>query len=233
MEKPREDIIELIRKCLALSGSSNEYEAALALSKAQELLEKYNLSMREVKDIPQGSWDLLDYDLPFEKKLQDWKIRLFNHIAKANLCYLLTEGPRIHILGLSWNISAVLEMALWVINQLEMYASFKTMSYSGPDPKLAYRNSFIWSAVSEIQKRLNESQTSRMDSDINTRALIIDSKEQLMLFVNEKYPERSFTGKYHSNTSLDGHRDGIVTGRSIGLVGPSRQTYGPQLKGGD
>ena len=40
---PNERIIELIKKCLALSSSSNEHEAEFAMSKAQELIEKYNL----------------------------------------------------------------------------------------------------------------------------------------------------------------------------------------------
>lgn len=43
-----EKIKERIKKLLNLSSSPNENEAALALKKAQELLEKYELSMSEV-----------------------------------------------------------------------------------------------------------------------------------------------------------------------------------------
>jgi hypothetical protein len=38
-----ESIISKIRKCLALSKSSNEHEAAVALRQAQALMEKYNI----------------------------------------------------------------------------------------------------------------------------------------------------------------------------------------------
>src|SRR5579884_2145941 len=43
-----ETIIEKIQKLLALSTSSNEHEAALALAKAQNMLLQYNLSLEEV-----------------------------------------------------------------------------------------------------------------------------------------------------------------------------------------
>ena len=46
----RENIILRIRKLLELSKSSNINESQNAILKAQELLIKHNLSMREVKD---------------------------------------------------------------------------------------------------------------------------------------------------------------------------------------
>jgi len=48
--KPSERIISRIRKLLALASSPNEHEAALAASRAQEFLDKYNLDMATVKD---------------------------------------------------------------------------------------------------------------------------------------------------------------------------------------
>jgi len=48
MKKNMDNIKERIQKLLALSNSPNEHEAALALQKAQELLERYDLSMEEV-----------------------------------------------------------------------------------------------------------------------------------------------------------------------------------------
>lgn len=45
----RAQILEKIRKLLALSESPNEYEAALAAARARALLDKYDLSMDEVE----------------------------------------------------------------------------------------------------------------------------------------------------------------------------------------
>ena len=46
MEK--EKVLDKVQKLLALSNSSNDHEALLALMKAQELLAKHNLSMADV-----------------------------------------------------------------------------------------------------------------------------------------------------------------------------------------
>jgi len=47
-EEKTENIIEKIRKLMALGNSPNENEASLAMQKVQEILAKYNLSMAEV-----------------------------------------------------------------------------------------------------------------------------------------------------------------------------------------
>ena len=39
----KKDVIEKIKKCLALSKSANQHEAATALRQAQSLMEKYNI----------------------------------------------------------------------------------------------------------------------------------------------------------------------------------------------
>ena len=43
-------VVEKIKKLLALSESSNEHEAKVSLLKAQELLAKHKLSLKEVKE---------------------------------------------------------------------------------------------------------------------------------------------------------------------------------------
>ena len=47
-----EKVIEKVRKLLALAESSNEHEAALAASRAQEILARHNLTMAQVDSAP-------------------------------------------------------------------------------------------------------------------------------------------------------------------------------------
>lgn len=56
----RTEVIEKIKKCLALSQSSNEHEAVLALKQAQALMKKYNLDHAELKYADVGELEL-DY----------------------------------------------------------------------------------------------------------------------------------------------------------------------------
>lgn len=48
MSEERKKIFEKIKKCMALSASSNEHEAAAALRQAHALMEKYNIDHEDV-----------------------------------------------------------------------------------------------------------------------------------------------------------------------------------------
>lgn len=54
----RDDLIDTVRRLLALSGSPNEHEARAAMAKAQELMLKHQLSMTEIDraEIAAAGW---------------------------------------------------------------------------------------------------------------------------------------------------------------------------------
>lgn len=79
----RATIIAKIRKCLALSSSANEHEAAAAMAKARELMDEHNISATEMSfaDINEasarGSGNL---------KCHRWEVILANAIGRAFEC---------------------------------------------------------------------------------------------------------------------------------------------------
>lgn len=81
-----EKIIQTIRKLLELSKNNpSEEEAKSAALKAQELLAKYHLDMREVESIDIDTVDSIDevrVNLPAKK----WKYRLANIVANNFRC---------------------------------------------------------------------------------------------------------------------------------------------------
>lgn len=89
-----DSIIQKIKKLLALSDKargSTEHEAALALSRAQELLAKYNLDIALIGDTdahgpnaPDEKRDkvALDYGVQFH-----WQRKLWKAVAEANYCW--------------------------------------------------------------------------------------------------------------------------------------------------
>jgi len=91
MTTDKEKVVELIQKCLRLSESSNEYEAALALEKTQELLEKYNLTMEEVKTDEAGNNppELVNEGIGL---YANWQGHLVGVIAKHNFCKVILDG---------------------------------------------------------------------------------------------------------------------------------------------
>ena len=221
-----EKIVDLIRKCLNLSKSPNENEAAAALSKAQELLEKYNLEMADIRErLEPALFDLVDLPLTPEKKLQNWKLYLIHYVALTSMCKVITSGKTLHILGRGINVSATMEMSLWIINQLEELAWWHTQTYQGPDSKLSYRTSFTWGAVNRIHQRLKESQETRMETNPNTKALVLGTRGELVKFTRERFPNLTSSSSYHSTNSSQGYHDGVRAGNEVSLSGANRQVY--------
>lgn len=79
-------IIDKIRKLLALSESSNEHEAKLAMLKAQELLAKHKMTLKDVEGTEKIEVKKHYTDVTFTKA--KWKGRLASIIADNFGCYV-------------------------------------------------------------------------------------------------------------------------------------------------
>lgn len=167
----KDSVIELIRKCLALSKSPNENEAQRALEKAHELLAKYNLEMLDIEKMDVNIKPVVcDMRVPVGSR--DWKKMLMNGLALHNFCYCLMSGDEVIIVGRPQNIVCVLEIGGWIITQLENRAQIATIMQD--TNKMAFRNAFLVGAVNKINKRLREM---RKAEEIMTTALTILDQE--------------------------------------------------------
>ncbi len=232
MEDQNDKIVDLIKKCLALSESPNEHEAARAMEKAQELLEKYNLTMRQIADRSKDSpWhDMWDLELPIDQV--DWKKYLIHYVATNNFCKVVLSGRKsIHILGKQMNVSAVVERSIWIMAQLESTVWLETHNYEGSLSKLKFRNSFLWGAVNRINERLKEAQKARMTASPTTTALVVDLRKETEEFARTKFPSLVSRHRY-SNNDQEAYNAGRQAGDKVSLSGANSQVYGPQLTGG-
>lgn len=88
-----EKVIDKVRKLLALGTSPNEHEAASAVSKAQALLEAYDLTMESVEDLKSdkrtsiGKGDFFGQSLETRGKTDGWKKDLFSAVAYSFDCF--------------------------------------------------------------------------------------------------------------------------------------------------
>lgn len=220
-EEPSEKILDLIKKCLALGKSPNEHEAALAMSKAQELLEKYNLSMRDIQTEEQfKAPNMVNLEVPIGSS--EWKRYLVHYIAENNFCRVLISGKDIHILGRETNVISVLVMASWIVVQLENIAWVETHTYSGPLSKLRFRNSFLWGAINRIRDRLKEGRQVRTSVDPNLNALVVNLTGEVANYYRQQYPRVS---SHHTEAHIDdgAYARGQEAGDRISLYGSNRQ----------
>lgn len=82
----RENIIRKIKKCLALSASSNEHEAAAALRQAQKLMEQFNISDLDVQASEVGEKRARAGAI---KSPANWESGLASRVADAMGCQIV------------------------------------------------------------------------------------------------------------------------------------------------
>lgn len=153
MEK--ENIVELIKKCLALSKSPNENEAALAMAKAQELLLKYNLDMAAIKTTDNEQYTPAESTMINEivdfSDYSTWQATLLNAISIRNFCKVIRiSRQEYHILGTRANVRSVEAMYNWVEPQIT-----RLILQSGY--KRGEKSAYAYGIINTIGKRLDES----------------------------------------------------------------------------
>ena len=90
-------VLEKIKKCLALSQSANEHEAAQALKQAQALMRKYELSEHDVelsKVTEAGA------ERRVARSLSTWQWGVGHLVADVFGCYFYKEGKVVRFYGL-------------------------------------------------------------------------------------------------------------------------------------
>lgn len=87
MEKVDDRTLDKIKKCLALSASSEPHEAAAALRQAQKLMEKFGVSEADIGRAEIGS---AEFRSVFSvSKIKDYELALVSLVAKAFGCKIL------------------------------------------------------------------------------------------------------------------------------------------------
>lgn len=229
------EIIEKIQKLLALGQSPNENEAKLAVSRAQELLLKYNLKMSEVTN--DGT------TIPVEEQVVDqmghianWKLNLLNSIAPHNFCTVLlrteTKGSNVRycLIGKTYNIDIVNSMYQYLIDAIERLARTEV---SKEDVREVYgrftpraRNSFKLGAAKRIGERLLEIREQEdnngvdMNGDGHCTALVVRTLREHELQLNENYLNRLEDRRQkmtHSVYNPDFYDMGYDAGNNISL----------------
>jgi hypothetical protein len=119
-------VIARIKKLLNLAESSNEHEAALAASKAQELAFQHNLELSTVQGFdlsPDEKVDRHNFDLGVGKAVANWKSWLFVTVTKTSLChgYLepSTKTTYGRIIGRKADVEVAQYTYSWLLSELE------------------------------------------------------------------------------------------------------------------
>jgi hypothetical protein len=223
-------IIEKVQGLLALSKSSNEHEAALALARAEALLEKYRLDMTEVEMMTGKKEDIIQDDDPIfdTDKITVWEARLSHGIAYLYGCTTIRLGGQsIKIIGRASDILFVRYLITYIT--IELFRISAPLLYK---KRKDYKDSWFLGAVEMIIKRLKQAQAETQTAYANPHAVatINNRYDEAMKKLDELYPNAVFKNiKPEKKLNATAYYEGQAAGRTIKLTQDKKLTTKPTL----
>lgn len=186
-----ENVLDKVRKLLRLSTSSNANEAALAAAKAQELIDRHNLSaamlalenaepVRGMDDEPIRDWR--ESALDSGKVLDRWRGYLASTIAGANACKAYGSGGDLFLVGRASDVETVRYMYGWIVREVE-----RLTTAVGNGMGRTWRNNFRLGVVDTVARKIRE-QREKFEHDVRTEAKQADegaANPQALMRVNQ------------------------------------------------
>lgn len=202
---PRDKVLDKIRKLIALSGSANVHEAAVAAAAAQRLMLEHRIAETEISIETSDDDVVMDQEIYRDLRLKApprWHGILLNGVATANFCKLVldteraassdgTERRKIYrIIGTEHDRAAVRTLYELLRGEVERLcdAAARAQRYDRAD-----RASFKLGAASALAGRLTREAgafRSDLQAAAHTQALaVIDrTSDALERFVSAHFP---------------------------------------------
>lgn len=158
---PPDEIVERIRKLLALSSSSNANEAAVAAAKAADLLQRYNLEMHQIEQKTNTGSAVIDLQEWVDEDKKDgikfkerWVLQLANTLCNHFMCKAVVGRGRLHFIGTQVNAESAhqaflsLRISLLAMSQSGMEAYAKKLKQTMLDNPEEFADVFEMSPYS-------------------------------------------------------------------------------------
>ncbi|MDD2463996.1 MAG: DUF2786 domain-containing protein [Desulfobulbus sp.] len=236
--EPGRQIIEKVRKLLALGASENEHESALAIQRARELLERYQLdftSLAEQQQLVHRTLNTGSKTLPAHRKKicvlleSHFGVRVISASIYDPLidCSLKT----IELLGPEENVAIAEHCYHFLENRLQILWQQNRQRFAGGG--LRARKSYFWGILDGFQQRLQGTQsvgslsTQPGPSPANLPAL--RAEERLEAFVAQRFPRLSRRRGRAVTMHGEAYRQAVATGRELILHRPVDNAMPPKL----
>ena len=211
-------MLDRVRKLLALAGSPNVHEAALAAARAQALIDAHRLQHLLDAEHEDPVGDDRGHPLESGRRLRKWKSVLAQSLASLNGCIAYTErsGKQKHIVlvGTAADRAAVVALWEWLVRRIEWLSATHG---AGRDRR--WHQAFRIGAVATITERLRAGQHDAA-ATLESAALVqvregLARRQQRV----SEYAERNLNLKPGRGVRVDpdAYREGRAAGRAVVL----------------
>lgn len=211
----REDLLARIEALFRLGehSTANPYEAANAIERAQALLLEHNLTRQAIATSSEAAptTEGIGKVEVISESGHDWRIRLLNVIAKANLCRVVNDKQRKAgvLFGTQTNVLAVVQMYDWLSTQLLAQSLAGWKAYSGRETLRAWKTAFFDGATAILRDRLQRPVDTFAQGAGS--AIVLANDARLKAAVHKIFPTLG-----RSSHSVRSGSDGYGAGRTAG-----------------
>lgn len=167
-----DDIKARIRKLLALGQSPNEHEAAIAMTKAAELMMRHNLTEQDVTERKVGYGDSIDTN---QKRYRQIVANAIAHVCGCVAVYRSRDQRLFQFVGKEMNVVTAQAMYAFIVDQLEgLYKQFLPKGMSKRE-RGEYRKQFKLTCSIRIAHRLFaiDAQVNPAGAEAGKNALVV------------------------------------------------------------
>lgn len=211
-----------VEKLLALSQSSNEHEAALAMQKANELIEKYHI--RELGCEQQHRYGLGIIDRK-RKRIEGYQRRIctilhdffFVKVVLSSLYDPLVNETykTIELLGTRENVTIAEYCYHFLENRLASLWSLNRKRFKGS--VRTEKNSYYLGLLRGFHQKLEEQKMGKDDPRIQPKVgdLIVAEEKRLEIFVGMRFPRLRKISRPGPKVYGGTYNEGVATGKTI------------------
>ena len=236
MTQIQSSLIEKIQKLLRLSGSNNQHEAELALSKAKQLAVENEINLASI-----NVWEKLDekYELGYLDSgkrasiCSHYVAWILNSYFNVKIIYTggRLTGRKIAFIGKKQDIEISQYIYSYLINTImSLWRNYMLKTGVGCDA----RNSWMYGCYMGLNSKLEESKKQAEENKFNEiniskpeesqeikqrySLMVVNNKEKLQKATEDFFPSLKNGAKKSLNLSdLDAYSNGITSGRNINL----------------
>jgi len=222
-------MLEKVRKLLSLAGSPNENEALLAMQKANELIEKYNIERIEQNRAAGYAYAIINHK---KKRIENYQRRICSILQEhffVNMVYsylydpVTTETHRtIELLGTTENVQIAEYVYHFLMNQMEIL--WKSQLRKKKTPLSKNKRSYRLGVLKGFQDKLDRQAAERKkhyrpnDGNVHTiSALVLAEDRALKEFVHMRFPRLSWTRYAGPKIDRFAFQAGMDDGKKISL----------------
>lgn len=233
-EQPSEresKLLDRVQKLLALAGSPNPHEAALAAGQAAKLIARHRLDESQLTPPCDPDIELFEgRPLDASKRLRGWKVALASVLAQVNDCRILVTGPKsgqrhgakdkvrkIWVVGRPFDVMRLFAMYPPMLRWVE-HLTMQKLDGAGHRYREDFRRGVVMSMAKSMQTMRLEPWTDAGNPDDQALTLAREKSarrgEQVEQWMKERLGVRSGKGRTLS-VILDAYQAGQEAGAEV------------------